>query len=117
MAQLFFKKHFQDAIRAGTKRTTIRRWDRPMVQAEEIAFSPGLGWLRVLAVEMVELEKLSDADAKADGLETVAALRDILTTFYPQHDNDGKKWFRVVFTLSKEFRRSARDDDSQTGMF
>jgi hypothetical protein len=102
MGQLFFKKHFQDAIRAGRKQTTIRRWKRPMVAPGGRAFSPGLGWLEIGAVEVVELEKLSAADAQADGFETTTALREVLLAFYPNHAKDGKKWFRVGFKLAGE---------------
>ena len=95
MAQLFFKKHFQDAIRAGRKQTTIRRWKTPMLRPGERAFSPGLGWLNIDAVEAIELEHLGEADARADGFETMAALREVLITLYPDHASDGKSWFRV----------------------
>jgi hypothetical protein len=101
MGQLFFKKHFQDAIRAGRKHTTIRRWDRPMVRVGERAFSPGLGWLNIEAVEVVELEKLCDSDAQADGFETMTALREVLLALYPNHASDGKQWFRVEFKLAE----------------
>jgi len=118
MGQLFFKKHFQNAIRAGSKRTTIGRWDRPRVRAGERAFSPGLGWLTIDGVEVIELEKLDDADAQADGFETTAALREILLAFYPGHATDGKKWFRVVFSLAEQIVRSSRsDEDQQSGLF
>ena len=100
MGQLFFKKPFQDAIRAGLKRTTIRRWDRPRVTPGERAFSPGLGWLSIDAVEVVDLDALGDADARADGVETIAALREILLSFYPAHASDGKQWFRIRFNLA-----------------
>jgi hypothetical protein len=118
MGQLFFKKHLQDAIRAGSKKTTIRRWNRPMVRAGERAFSPGLGWLAVVGVERVELDKLDNADALADGFDTIAALREILLAFYPDHAADGKQWFRVSFSLAEEVRRSSRSrDDGQPRLF
>jgi hypothetical protein len=117
MGQLFFKKHFQDAIRAGRKQTTIRRWDRPMVRSGERAFSPGLGWLSIGAVEVVELEKLGDADAQADGFETTAALRDVLFAFYPQHASDGKKWFRISFRLEQQIVTPAQAPDPRPGLF
>ena len=97
MGQLFFKKPLQEAIRAGTKRTTIRRWSTPRVRAGARAFSPGLGWLAVLTVEQVNLDTLQDADAQADGFETIAALREVLLALYPEHAHDGKHWFRVLF--------------------
>jgi hypothetical protein len=70
-----------------------------MVRSGERAFSPGLGWLTIGAVEVVELEKLGDADAQADGFDTIAALREVLLEFYPNHAIDGKRWFRVGFAL------------------
>ena len=99
MGQLFFKKRFQEAIRAGIKRTTIRRWNKPMARAGERAWSPGLGFLHIEAVEAVDLDKLSDADALTDGFETVAALKDALHQLFPDHASDAKQWFRVRFAL------------------
>src|SRR5580700_11033873 len=101
MGQLFFKKQFQEAIRAGRKQTTVRRWNRPMVRSGERAFSPGLGWLKIGNVEAVELEKLGDADALADGFQTIGAMLDVLASLYPNQASDGKRWFRVGFTLDK----------------
>ena len=102
MSQLFFKKPLQDAIREGRKRTTIRRWPpgRPGVRAGQRVYSPGLGWLTIERVERVELEKLGDADAKADGFDTAAGLRQVLVSLYPHHAADGKGWFRVRFKVA-----------------
>ena len=99
MGQLFFKKPLQDAIRQGRKRTTIRRWrdGKPAVRAGQRVYSPGLGWLKIERVERVDLEALADADARADGFETAAGLREVLLGLYPQHAADGKGWFRVSF--------------------
>ena len=105
MSQLFFKKVYQDAIRAGAKSTTIRRWDRPMVKAGQVAFSPGLGWLSIESVDPVELEALSDADASADGFKTAREMRRLLRTLYPGSANDGKQWFRVRFRMQEEISR------------
>jgi hypothetical protein len=108
MGQLFFKKPLQDAIREGRKRTTIRRWSRPMVQVGKTAFSPGLGWLSISGVESVDLESLDDNDAIADGFPTIAGLRKVLLDFYPDHAGDGKRWFRVSFLLSKRVQKRGR---------
>src|SRR4051812_35715484 len=97
MPQLFFKGHLQDAIRNGTKRTTIRRWPRPMMQAGQRAYVPGLGWLDIEAVDCIELNDLRAGDARADGFESVRALRKVLFALYPDHARDGKLWFRVAF--------------------
>ena len=45
--QLFFKKPLQEAIRAGRKRTTIRRWKTAGLRAGDRTYAPGLGWLRI----------------------------------------------------------------------
>ena len=101
MGQLFFKKPLQDAIRDGRKRTTIRRWraGTPGVRAGQRVYSPGLGWLTIDGVEPVDLEALADADARADGFDTLRALKQALAALYPGHAADGKRWFRVRFTL------------------
>ena len=101
MGQLFFKKPLQQAIRDGRKRTTIRRWraERPGMRAGQRVYSPGLGWLTIEEVEPVDLEALADADARADGFDTAAGLRDVLLSLYPHHGADGKRWFRVSFQV------------------
>ncbi|HWE02784.1 MAG TPA: ASCH domain-containing protein [Tepidisphaeraceae bacterium] len=114
MAQLFFKKHLQEAIRAGRKRTTIRRWPRAMLGAGGRAWSPGLGFLAIDAVEAVDLQKLTDADAIADGFETAAELRGVLETLYPEHATDGKHWFRVFFQTPEA---KAPKADAQGSLF
>ena len=99
--QLFFKKPLQDAIREGRKSTTIRRWNpaRPGMRAGEVAYAPGVGWLAIEAVEPVDLDRLGEDDARADGFESLAALRQLLLALYPDHAADGKDWFRVRFRL------------------
>src|SRR5918993_4835947 len=101
MSQLFFKKPFQTAIREGRKRTTIRRWDRPRLRVGQEAFSPGLGWLAIERVEPVDLDALADADARADGFDSLRDLRLVLLALYPDHASDGKHWFRVCFSMSR----------------
>jgi hypothetical protein len=100
MSQLFFKKPYQDAIRAGTKQTTLRRWSRPMVQPGRRAFSPGLGWLAIEAVDAVRLEDLGDDDANADGFKNFAEMKRQLFKLYPDHKTDEKQWFRVRFSYA-----------------
>jgi hypothetical protein len=97
MGQLLFKKCFWDAIRAGTKRTTLRRWASPRVKPGARAFAPGVGWLQIGAVDAVELAALGDADARADGFGSLAEMIDALAAIYPDHARDGKRWFRVAF--------------------
>lgn len=70
-----------------------------MVQAGRRAFSPGLGWLTIDAVDVVELHAMNDRDALADGFATVADMIDLLKQLYPAHATDDKMWFRVRFRL------------------
>ena len=102
MGQLLFKKCFWDAIRAGTKRTTLRRWASPRVKRGERAFAPGLGWLRIGAVDAVELDALGESDARADGFASLAEMLAALAALYPDHGADGKRWFRVQFAWEAE---------------
>jgi hypothetical protein len=98
MGQLLFKKVFWDAIRAGTKRTTVRRWPRPRVSAGSRAFAPGVGWLAVESVdEIADLARLRESDAVADGFASVGDMIETLLSLYPAHATDGKRWFRVSF--------------------
>ena len=99
MPQLFFKGIFQQAIREGRKQTTIRRWDRPLLAPGKQAFSPGLGWLLIDAVDVVELENLNDEHARADGFETKLLLVQALQAFYPDFNRDQKQWFLIRFRL------------------
>jgi hypothetical protein len=117
MSQLFFKRVYQEAIRAGRKHTTIRRWGRPMVSAGRRAFSPGLGWLMIDAVDTVALEELDDRDAKADGFETAADMRKLLAELYPRHATDNKQWFRVKFSLDEPQDRTPKAHRNTPSMF
>jgi hypothetical protein len=126
MSQLFFKKPLQLAIREGRKRTTIRRWRaaRPGLHAGQRVFSPGLGWLNIDAVEPVDIDRLGDDDARADGFDTSAGLRRVLLDLYPDHSADGKAWFRVRFSVdalrparNQAATRHADKGGSQPGLF
>jgi len=97
MGQLLFKKCFWDAIRDGTKRTTLRRWAAPRVKPGGRAYSPGVGWLAIERVDVVRLDQLTESDAKADGFETLAAMRAMLREIYPNVRRDGRQWFRIAF--------------------
>jgi hypothetical protein len=97
---LLFKREFAGANRAGTKRTTILRWDRPRVRPGGSAFAPGLGWLAIESVDAVELKKLSDHDARADGFASAAEMRKTLRKLYPRTREDKRSWFRVRFRVA-----------------
>ena len=105
MGQLLFKKCFWEPIRNGTKRTTLRRWDRPRVKAGGRAFAPGVGWLRVDRVDVVDLAALGEADARADGFDTLDEMMTALEALYPAHAADGKQWYRVAFEWVGEWQK------------
>ena len=118
MGQLLFKKVFWDAIRAGRKRTTVRRWDRPRVSAGSRAYAPGLGWLSVERVdEIADLRRLSEADAVADGFETVKDMIEALVSLYPDHASDGKRWFRVAFRAEELVAEGESSRSRDVGLF
>jgi uncharacterized protein YqfB (UPF0267 family) len=64
-------------------------------------FCPGLGYLRVEAVEPVKWNELSKADAMADGFATLREMKKVLLSLYPRK-NDGKSWWRVKFRMNSE---------------
>jgi hypothetical protein len=117
MSQLFFKKRFQDAIRANQKTTTIRRWAKPLLQAGQQAFCPGLGWLAIEAVDVIQLEDLGDDDANSDGFSTAAEMRRLLQELYPAHATDRKLWFRVRFRLNKLHERPNAPAENAPSLF
>jgi hypothetical protein len=83
MGQLLFKKCFLDAIRAGTKRTTIRRWTNPRLKVGQRAFAPGIGYLGIESVDVIDLARLGEDDAKADGFENLAEMKRMLRSSIP----------------------------------
>jgi hypothetical protein len=49
---------------------------------------------------------VGEADARADGFESLRDLRRALRDLYPDHAKDGKRRFRVSFTLSRLLERA-----------
>lgn len=120
MGQLFFKKDMQTAVREGRKTTTLRRWRGARLRAGQNAYAPGVGWLRVESVEpVVDLALLGDADARADGFDTLAAMLETLAALYPDQASDGKGWFRIAFRVRalEPPRVRARPADEKPGLF
>lgn len=63
------------------------------------SYIPGAGYIRVTAVDEVQLEALSDEDARPDGFETAELLRAELARLYPQQLAAGHRAYRIVFHL------------------
>jgi hypothetical protein len=94
---LLFKKKFLPAIRSGEKTQTIRLWKFRHMRAGQRSYIPGVGHIRITAVDPVEIEQLTDADAIPDGFESTAALQQELRTIYGDKLASGYKAFRIAF--------------------
>jgi hypothetical protein len=94
---LLFKKKFLDDIRSGRKTQTIRLWKFRHMRSGQRSYIPGVGPIRITAVESVELDALTDADAIPDGFATATALRRELRTIYGQQLANGHQAYRIVF--------------------
>jgi len=96
---LLFKKKFLPAILRGEKTQTIRLWKVRRMRAGQRSYIPGAGYIRILAVEEVELLQLTDADARPDGFETADQLRAEIARLYPDQRAEGHRAYRVTFQL------------------
>ncbi len=96
---LLFKRQFLPAIRSGQKTQTIRCWKHRRVRPGQRSYIPGVGPIRITAVEQIELDQLTDADARPDGFDTAEALRREIATLYPDWESQGFRAYRVVFEL------------------
>ena len=96
---LLFKKKFLPAIRSGAKTQTIRLWSHCRMRAQQRSYIPGVGYIRILAVDEVALDALTDADAQPDGFPTADALRAELESLYGAQLRAGMKAYRIRFTV------------------
>ena len=96
---LLFKKKFLAAIRSGEKTQTIRLWKHRRMRAGQRSYIPGAGYIRITAVEEVDPDQLTDADARPDGFETADQLRAEVARLYPQQLAQGYRAYRVRFEL------------------
>jgi hypothetical protein len=104
---LLFKKKFLPAIRSGEKTQTIRLWNFCRMKAPQRSYIPGAGYIRIVAVDPVELSSLTDEDARPDGFESVDALRRELTTLYADQLATGYRAYRIRFELFSSEEQAA----------
>ncbi len=102
---LLFKKKFLEAIRNGEKTQTIRLWLRPRMKAGQRSYIPGVGYIRIGSVEQVELEDLTDGDARPDGFPTANELRAEIVAIYSQYPDQGQKAYRIRFALAPDEKK------------
>ncbi len=96
---LLFKKQFLPAIRRGEKTQTIRLWKHRRMKAGQRSYIPGAGAITITAVEEIEIDQLTDADARPDGFETADQLRREIARLYPDQSALGYRAYRVAFVL------------------
>lgn len=97
---LLFKKKFLEAIRCGEKSQTVRLWTRPRMTAGQRSYIPGVGYIRIEAVDQVPLDQLTDDDARLDGFATADALRAEIDAIYSQYPDRGQQPYRIRFVLT-----------------
>jgi hypothetical protein len=95
---LLMKKQFHEAIRTGQKTTTLRYWKRLMVKPGSVHTIPRVGKVRIEAVDAVELDELTEDDARCDGMESLAAIRQGLKEFYDDTARRERTLYRIRFT-------------------
>ncbi|MGN6368192.1 MAG: ASCH domain-containing protein [Phycisphaerae bacterium] len=80
---LLLKRHLVDLVRRGKKRQTIRLWTKPLLRPGQISYTPGLGKMKITAVDLLpSLNALTEADARADGFDSLAALKNEIKKIY-----------------------------------
>jgi len=98
-SMLLFKKKFLEAIRRGQKTQTIRLWKYRRMKPGQRSYIPGAGYIRITAVDEVQLDDLTDDDARPDGFESAQALREEITRLYRKQLAEGHRSYRVIFHL------------------
>ncbi len=96
---LLFKKKFLSAIRTGEKTQTIRLWKHCRMRAGQRIYIPGIGYIRIHAVDPIDLSDLSDDDARPDGFATADDLRRELDRLYGDRLASSEKTYRIVFSV------------------
>ncbi len=96
---LLFKKKFLPAIAAGEKTQTIRLWKFRKMRPGQRSYIPGVGYIGILAVDEVALERLTDADAIPDGFPTADALRAEIQSLYGRQLAAGNSAYRIQFRV------------------
>ena len=107
---LLFKKKFLPAIRSGQKTQTIRLWKYRRMRPGQRSYIPGIGYIRIEAVDEVQLDALTDEDARPDGFETADQLREEIARLYPQQLAGGHQAYRVGFRMMNDECRMQNEE-------
>ena len=95
---LLIKRQYFEAIRAGTKTTTLRYWRWARVRPGSVHKVPGLGLVRIDIVQFASEARLTDSDARADGFVSLDDLLRALRQMYPPQSRNGRRLYHVHFT-------------------
>ena len=100
MKQIFFKARFVPLIMSGQKSQTVRAKTRlrpgDVVQARNRYELPAFTFLKVLAVDAMRRDELTEADATADGFNSLSELQQTLTELYPEL-SESSELYRIRF--------------------
>ena len=96
---LLFKKKYLEKIRSGQKKQTIRFWKYRRMKAGQRSYIPGIGYIQITGVELVELEKLTEHDARLDGFSTRQEFIDEIHQLYADKIDAGYQTYRITFSL------------------
>jgi hypothetical protein len=94
---LLFKKKFLDAIRSGEKTQTVRLWKACRFRSGQRSYIPGVGYIRILDVARVQLDELTDDDARLDGFPSAESLLAEIRTLYADRLSAGFQAYRLRF--------------------
>jgi hypothetical protein len=107
---VIIRRHFLDGIQKGTVTLAFRRWRRPSVKAGGTLLT-AVGLLHIGDIETVELQDISNADARRAGYDDRESLVDEL------NERKEGKIYRIEFgSLEADPRvalRQRRDDESE----
>src|SRR5438874_1869002 len=96
---LLLKRHLVELVRLGKKRQTIRLWSRPLLRAGQISYTPGLGKMKITAVDKLpSLAALTPADALADGFPSLPALLAEIHRIYGPTPPPNRHVYRIQFS-------------------
>jgi hypothetical protein len=112
---LLFKKKFLDAIRAGEKTQTIRLWPHRRMRVGQRSYIPGIGYIRIDAVDQMAFDDLTEADARRDGFPNRAALLAEIDALYADESTAGYEPYRVIFSIlpPKEAEQARREKEAK----
>ena len=69
------------------------------MRAGQRSYIPGAGYIRVTGITEVQLDALTDDDARPDGFDSADLLRAEIARLYPRQLAEGYKAYKIAFQL------------------